>query len=268
MRPLFRMLTFFVLGLGVSIPSGCVETRVVRSSFDGLREIADPPRDPDDANTPAAARGTRYAIQLRSFTGADGLEQAFAFSTALRETGQIPGIWFIDRGEQVVVYAGRFRRPDNDDAKDSLKRARAARFENGRPFRRVEMVAIDPNREGVADRWDLRPHHGMRSLAVEIFDAGKTKNFRQRAETRAAELREETGLDVYYFLGHYQAYVGVGLFDPTVDYVMDSGVEMPGPRVRALQERFPRILRNGDPIQNPKAGTPDGTEPTVVIRVP
>jgi len=261
LRPV--LLTLFAAAL----LGACVETRVSSPRWDRLREIADPPREAGDAG-PATARGTRYAIRLRSFTGRDRLEQAFAFSSALRETGQVPGIWFINRGSAATVYAGRFRRPDNDDAKDSLKRARAARFEDGRPFRRAEMVAIDPNREGVADRWDLRPHHGLRSLAVELYDAGVTKNFRQRAETRAAELREETGLDVYYFLGNHQAYVGVGLFDPAVDYVMDSGIEVPGPRIRELQERFPRILRNGEPIMNPKAGTEDGTERTVVIKVP
>ena len=60
----------------------------------------------------------------------------------------------------------------------------------------------------------------------------------------------------------------MGLFDPSVDYVMEGGVEVPGPRIRELRERFPQILRNGKPIQNPKAGTPDGTERSVVIRVP
>ncbi len=265
-----RHAALLLLVLVAGLPIGCVETRVTNPRWDRLREIADPPRDAGGAGSSAAAaaRGRRYAIELRSFTGDDRLKESYAFSTALRETGQVPGIWFIDRGDKAVVYAGRFRRPDNDDAKDSLKRVRSARFEGGRPFRRAEMTPIDPNREGVADRWDLRPHHGMRSLVVELFDTSMTGDFRQRAETRAAEMRKETGLDVYYFLGNHQAYVGVGLFDPAVDYVMENGVEVPGPRIRELQDRFPQVLRNGKPIENPNAGTPDGTEPTVVIRVP
>lgn len=263
MRPPFFLSLVFLALTAVS----CVETRVVSTRWDRLREIADPPPAASDG-PPTAARGTRYAIRLRAFRGEERLEQAYAFSSALRETGQIPGIWFINRGEETVVYAGRFRRPDSQDAKSSLKRARSTQFEGGRPFRRAELVPIDPNREGVADRWDLRPHHGLRSLVVEIYDAGATRDFRQRAETRAAELREETDLEVYYFLGNHQAYVSVGLFDPAIDYVMSGGVETPGPRIRALQERFPRIQRNGEPIKSPEAGTDDGTEPTVVIQVP
>jgi len=263
-----RCVPVLIAAFTTSLAAGCIETRVSSPRWERLREIADPPSNTDNPGSPAASRGTRYAIRLRSFTGDDRLEQSYAFSSALRDTGQIPGIWFIDRGDEAVVYAGRFRRPDNNDAKDSLKRARNANFEGGRPFRRAEIVTIDPNREGVADRWDLRPHHGMRSLVVELYDAGVTRDFRRQAETRAAELREETGLDVYYFLGNHQAYVGVGLFDPAVDYVIENGIETPGPRIRSLQERFPRVLRNGEPIKNPKAGTDDGTEPTVVIQVP
>ena len=128
------------LGIGLSLQCGCLETRVVRQSFEGLRGIADAPRDPDDANTTAAARGTRYAIQLRSFAGHDGLDQAFAFSTALRETGQIPGIWFINRGEQVVVYAGALP-PPRQRRRQGQPQTRPRRPLRGRP-------PVPPGRDG------------------------------------------------------------------------------------------------------------------------
>ncbi len=262
-----RLAFFLFLALLPALTSGCVQTRVSSPRWEKMREIADPPRGSADGS-PAAARGTRYAIQLRTFSGDDRLQQAYSFAAALRETGQIPGIWFTNLGDKTVVYAGRFRRPDNDDAKRSLKSARDARFEGGRPFRRAKMTSIIPDHQGVADRWDLRPHRGLRSLMVEMYDAEVTRNFRQRAENRAAELRKETDLDVYYFLGNHQAYVSVGLFDPAIDYIMVNNVETPGPRIRELQKRFPRLQRNGKPFKSSQARTEDGIEPTIVIRVP
>lgn len=262
-----RLALALLLALLPALTSGCVETRVSSPRWDRLRDIADPPRGSDDGS-PAAAYGTRYAIQLRTFTGDNRLKEAYNFAAALRETGQIPGIWFTNLGDKTVVYAGRFRRPDNDDAKRSLKSARSARFQGGRPFRGAQMISIAQDHQGVADRWDLRPHRGLRSLMVELYDASVTRNFRQRAENRAAALRKETDLDVYYFLGNHQAYVSVGLFDPAIDYVMVNNVETPGPRIRELQERFPRLQRNGKPFISDNAGTEDGIEPTVVIQVP
>ncbi len=245
----------------------CVEIRTTSPRWDKLREIADPPAHAGGDNT-RGPRGGTYAIKLHTLTGRDRLKQAHAFCAALRETGQIPGIWFVSRGDETTVYAGRFRNPKSPDAKTELAQARRATFDGGKPFRRAELVAINPERSGVTGRWDLRQHRGYRSLVLEVFDVDGSSNFRRQAEQRATELREETDLDIYYFLGNYQAYVTVEIFNPNVDYITVNGVETPGPRVRELRERFPTVLYNGKPRPNPKANTKDGMEPTVVIKIP
>lgn len=254
---------FLPLGL-----SACVEVSRSSPRWDRLRqELGDAPRT--DAAPGQPRRGQQYAVRLRAFGGGQRIERAFAFARRVRETGQIPALWFVNQGDEAVVYAGRFPRPDSDDAQRSLRQVREAELDGTRPFRRAKLVALAAGGDAVTDPWDLRQHRNRRSLAVEIFDSDVTEDFRRTAEKRAAELRRETELDVYYFLGQRQSYVAAGLFHPVDDFEPDEhGIDVPGPAIRAMRERFPHVRRNGQYIINPDSSAADPREPSVIIRVP
>ena len=122
---------------------------------------------------PPGPLGTRYAIELRSFSG----KRAGKMRSPSRPPCAKPARSPVSGSSTTATAppstraasAGRTTttpRPVSNASAGPGSRAAA-------PFRRAEMISIDPNREGVADRWDLRPHHGLRSLAVELYDAAR-----------------------------------------------------------------------------------------------
>ncbi len=251
----------------VLIP-GCVEERVVKQSWGGLRRVADP--KPGDGGAGGAAGGgpRTWAIELQRFNGDDKLMEAYAFSRALRETDQVADVWFLNRGDTAVVYTGRFTQPDSDAALDSLKAIRDLRLDGRRAFRNAELVQVERSR-GTTDPSDLSQYSGYRSLLLAVYDEEFGPDFRRAAERTLREYRQKhEDLEFYYYHGANQSYVTVGLFTLRGDFIFVDNVEQYGPRIRQVQEIFPYALRNGEHVINPEVAGEDKREPTVIINVP
>ncbi len=244
---------------------GCMETRVVSSSWDSLREIADPP--PESQSDGRRVRGQAYAVELATFTGRDRLQLAFDFANLARTDAQIADVWFVDRSEDAVVYAGRYSRKDHPEAQAKLKAVRAATLEGQRAFRKAQLVSIDRSQQGTRDQHDLSQYSGYRTLLLAVYDASFGNDFRRAAEEAADELRAEHEVDLYYYHGPNQSLVTAGLFTQ-MDFVPVDGVDSYGPAIRQMQERFPHTQRNGEFLIGEDLTTTDQREPTVIVRVP
>ncbi|MEM9420205.1 MAG: hypothetical protein AAGA25_14295 [Planctomycetota bacterium] len=259
------LLWVFVFSLLATLSIGCVETRVVSSSWDSLRELADPP--PEQSKDGKRVRGQAFAVELQTFSGADRLREAYDFANTVRTKGQIADIRFVDRGRDAVVYAGRYPRKDHPEAQAKLKEVRAATIDGKRVFRKAKLVAIDRKQAGIRDKYDLSQFSGYRTLLVAVFDANHGKEFRRAAEETASDLREEHEVDIYFYHGPNQSLVTAGLFTQ-MDFVPVDGVDRYGPDIRQMQEVFPHTQRNGEYLIGQDIATEDKREPTVVVRVP
>lgn len=264
-RPPRIIAPVFVGLLMTALTTGCIETREVSSSWDSLRQIADPP--PQETSDGRRVRGQAFAVELKTFTGTDRLQQAFDFSNVVRADAQIADVWFVDRGEDAVVYAGRYPRKDHPEAKAKLKAVRAATLDNQRAFRRAKLVTIDRNQGGTRDKHDLTQYSGYRTLLLAVYDPDFGKDFRRAAEETADELRDEHEVDTYYYHGPNQSLVTAGLFTQ-MDFVPVDGVDSYGPAIRQMQEVFPHTRRNGEFIIGEDLASEDQREPTVIVRVP
>lgn len=251
--------------------AGCkTEKRVVSSSWDSLRNVSDP-SDSENLAAGEASRAPRgWAIELEQFSGNQRLKQAYSFAAEIRESGQIPDVWFDDQQGVATVYVGRFPRRNSDEAITTLKTVRDAKFNGKRTYRQVDFSPIAGG-EGVVSELDLSQHSGYRSLLIEIFDAELGENHRLAAESLAEELREADGdrpaMQSFYYHGPRQSMVTVGLFTLS-DFVPINGIDTYGPRIRAMQEFFPLLEQNNKTVPGDNTGRDDGLEPSVIVNVP
>lgn len=250
--------------LFVAMTIGCVETRVIKQSWPGLRELGDAPRDEDAGER--RVRGQAWAVELERFAGPDRLSEAYAFAQDVRTDAQIADVWFINRGDEVIVYSGRYPRRDHPEAKEKLKAVRAASMGKDRPFRRAKLVVIERG-VGSVDEYNLAQYSGYFTLLLGTYERDYGSDYRSAAERYAGEVREEHELDVYYYHGPNQSLVTAGLFTQ-FDFVVVDGRDAYGPNMRSLQELFPSRLHNGKTLRNPELTTEDQLEPTVIVRVP
>ncbi|MEM9883213.1 MAG: hypothetical protein AAF800_09885 [Planctomycetota bacterium] len=245
--------------------SGCVQTRVVGSSWDDWREMADPPRDDDSSRAP---RGQAYAVELERFDGPQRLKDAYAFAARLRAEASLAEVWFMDLGAQTVVYAGRYPRRNHPDAEAMLAAVRSATLDGNRPFRRANLVPLTRGGQAERDEFDLSRYSGYRTLLLGVYEPDfPGGNHRAAAEAEAARLRAEHEIPVYYYHGPNQSIVAAGLFTQA-DFVVVNNADAYGPAIRQLQERFPHARRNGQTLTSPDLPGDDPLEPTVVVRVP
>ncbi len=93
---------------------------------------------------------------------------------------------------------------------------------------------------------------GKYSLQIGFWDEtyrGRGQgDFRRAAEEQVLKLRRE-GVEAYLFHGPLRSMVTVQLFGEADLIRRADGSVVPGPRVVALQERFPHNLANGEPFR-------------------
>ena len=244
---------------------GCVVTRQKSSTWDSWREIADP--EPRETADNRRVRGQAFAVELKQFTGADRLQQAYDFSNLVRTEAQIADVWFVDRGRDAIVYTGRYPRRDHPEAKAKLTAVRAATLDGKHEIRKAKLVTIDQRHAGTRDEHTLSQYSGYRTLLVAVFDSNYGQDFRRAAEELADELRAEHEVKVYYYHGPNQSLVTAGLFTQ-MDFVPVNGVDSYGPAIRQMQEVFPFATRNGEVLIGEDLTTEDQREPSGGVRVP
>ncbi|MEM9416074.1 MAG: hypothetical protein AAGA29_11455 [Planctomycetota bacterium] len=250
--PAYRhTITFLaLLALLVTLPGCETETRVLNSTWtDSFGEIADrrpEPREALDPNDPRVRSPQGYAVEIARFSGPDASAQAFRLTAELRTEVGLGDLWQSDGSQNAVVYAGRFRDPRSDRAKQMLQMVRAAQYDGGRPFASAQLVALsgDGGEESIYNEFDLRNHRGSITLQIGFYDINYGNNYRAAAETAVQVLRDE-GEEAYFYHGPNRSLVTVGLFTRPEALVPNGQTEQYSPAVRELQERFPHNLMNG-----------------------
>lgn len=246
-----------VLGLmGVAVLGGCYEERVVKDSFSGFREIADPKPTQvmrgdarggrGGASGPVA--GEVFAIRLAEFVGIGRDLQARRLIKDLEAATGLEGAWVRDTGRLLTVYYGRYTDPTGPGALGDLETVRTSGVDQANL---AVLVPLARGEEAVTDPLDARAHRRMMSLQVAMYDADFGEGYREAAESAARHLRED-GAEAFFYHGPHRSMVLVGLFTREVDFVKSKGplgesVEGYGPRIKALQEQFPYNLQNGYP---------------------
>lgn len=125
--------------------------------------------------------------------------------------------------------------------------------------------------EGSVAAWNLARYPRAYSLQIMYYDPAFGPDFRKAAEEAVRVLRED-GIEAYYYHGPHRSLVTVGLFSqedfeqaPTPAGFL---VEVPGPRIRQLQQQFPYSGANGRQLIQK---FPDGSSeplPSFLVRVP
>lgn len=247
---------------------GCVERRVIRSDWDNFP--ADPkPDDPGKGRD--AGRAPMYAVELATFEGPNRQRAVMDRVRELRRETGLTNLWVSDTGERAVLRAGRFRNPNDLDARFALRQAREVKIDGDKPFADAKLMPIrtgyaDPGVE--LDPADLRQFAGTpdyHTLEVAIFTPAHGR-YRAAAEKMANKLRDE-GHDAYFYHGPNASSVTVGLFTRD-DWDLVGTVETYGPRIKALQEAFPHLRVNGEKPYYDEQDPSKGYEPTKIVRVP
>lgn len=248
--------------------TACVEYRVVRSDWDNF------PQDPKPASGDQNAKATRpqsYAVRLASFTGPDRQNQVIEMIRRVRTQSDLTDLWVADTGEKSLLQAGRFRSPDDLDARFMLRTARNAQIDGEKPFEDAQVLPIQTGygEPGVEpDPHDLRQFAGTpgyHTLEVAIFTP-EHGPFRSAAKKMAEELREQDH-EAYFYHGPNASSVTVGLFT-RADWELVGTTEVYGPRIKALREQFPHLKVNGEKRLSVEGDPEQGYEPTKIVRVP
>jgi len=237
------------IGLAVTA-SGCYEERVVGSSLDGLRAIADP--KPVRVDAAAGGRGgdtgiaSSYSIRVGEYVGVGRSASARAALDEVEKTTGLTGGWMRDTGRSVTAFLGRYSEPNGKVATQALELVRNSGIDQAA---RASLVPIAPGQTVVTDPLDAKGHPGMYSLQVAVYDADFPTSFRSAAERAARALREQ-GEEAFYYHGPHRSMVLIGLFTRELDFSSRTGplgeqVEVYGPRIVELREDYPYNLLNG-----------------------
>ena len=186
---------------------------------------------------------------------------------SLRESGQLADVWFDEVGDTARVNVGRYRLSGDRDAEAGLAAVRNAEISGRRPYRKARLEPIT-SAGGTFSEFDLAQHSGFRTLLVAIFDDHYDGSRQVAAERYVQQLRDAAPdgrpAEAYFYHGPTQSTVSVGLYS-YADFTPVNGIDAYGPRILEQQQRFPVILRNGQPI--PKHGSPGEEEPTILVNV-
>jgi len=256
------------IGFALLCAAACVEYRVVRSDWDYF------PQDPAPASGDHDAKPARpqvYAVQLATFAGPDRQNDVIEMIRRVRTQTGLTDLWVADTGEKSLLQAGRFRSPDDLDARFMLRTARNAQIDGEKPFEDAQVLPIQTGygEPGVEpDPHDLRQLAGTpdyHTLEVAIFTP-EHRAFRSAAKKKAQALREKD-YEAYFYHGPNASSVTVGLFTRD-DWDLVGTTEVYGPRIQALREQFPDLLVDGEKRQRVEGDPSQGHEPTKIVRVP
>lgn len=255
------------LDLGQNWDAGTTERRTLNQS----RQTSAPsntgslPRPVGSVVTSDAevAPTTVWMVVLGTFSG-DNQDQAA--QTMLREVRTMDPMfqdaWIHKTTHGAIVGFGKFDTPDDPAAQKSLKLTRSIEI-NGRPvFSRAMLSRVTPSTRGA----QLKPYallnarrlypnvNPLYTLDIGVWltdEAGSMKlaEVRRRSEAYAQQLRAQ-GYEAYF---HHDddkqlSTVTVGLFDHRA---IDPESGLLSPEVKALRDRFPARLVNGEVLNVP-----------------
>jgi len=267
MIPILKPASFLLLACCAL--AGCkMESRVVSSTWDPMREIADPKPNEGrqlDPNDPRVRSPQGYAVELATFEGDDAASQAFALTSGLREQTGLGNLWYSDQGDSATVYAGRFRDPRSERATSALSQVRQANVAGERPYAGCNLVALSGGDNAVYNELDLRNHVGAYTLQIGFYDAQFGPDFRAAAETAVDILREE-GDEAYFYHGPNRSLITVGLFSEREAFVQHGQTQAYSPAITQIKQRHPHNLMNGLTFERRENGI-GGIQESSLVRV-
>ncbi|MEM1098930.1 MAG: hypothetical protein AAGH92_09085 [Planctomycetota bacterium] len=219
----------------------------------------------------ASRQEAGYAIRLAAYDGADRGARASQDAVWARVQG-VPRVWTVEADGVISVYAGRYSRVDDPSAAKLVGQVRKLeRGEDDTPFVNAQVVQLaGADAYQTEDPYDLRTHSRRYEYSVQVgfFDVQYHGDRRAAAEQWVEQLREEQNERAFYYHGPHRSMVTVGLFTRR-DFVREGYVEVPGPDIEAVRERFPHNLGNGMTLkQKNKAGEDLGEQKSFVVRIP
>lgn len=216
--------------------------------------LIDPRRGP---STPAPQQAGGWTIILSSLSGdahrAQAQQRLVQLQQSLPEL-QMASVVSTDRASMITF--GRYESPDDARAQADLKRIKEMALGPMKPFA-LSMLSPVPDQTVGAQ---LSPHdlrslrrqfpntNPLYTLDVAVWAASAEDGFpwpemKRRAEAYTAQLRQQ-GIEAYFY--HNEASqissVTVGKFDRRA---VDQRSGFSSPEVRAMLEKFPRRLTNG-----------------------
>ncbi len=242
------LITLLSLLLLIAV-AGC-EVRVVRPSFAGLRAVSDKPRDTASANAddePVTGQG--WSIPLASFEGPDRFKQIEKTRSELIEQN-LPSLWFEDYQNKATIYCGRFASANDPQTQQILDRIRAIEINGEKPYAKAKIIPLVGGHRVQLDPFDLQQFVGFFSLQVAVYTENYPGDRRAQAEKVTRDLRQK-GEDAYYYHGPRNSSVCIGLFTYD-DFVTINHVSHYGPRIKALQAKYPYNLIDAPPGTEPE----------------
>ncbi|MEO0515099.1 MAG: hypothetical protein AAF086_07380 [Planctomycetota bacterium] len=218
-----------------------------------------------------ARREAGYAIRLAAYEGPDRAGKAGQDAVWARIQG-IPRVWTVEAEGLISVYAGRYSRGDDPGAMKLVGQVRTLeRGEDDTPFAQAQIVQLaGVDAFSSDDPYDLRTSSNEYEYSVQIgfFDVQFEGDRRAAAEQWVQQLRDEQEVRAFYYHGPHRSMVTVGLFTHR-DFVRRGYVDVPGPEIQSLREKFPHNLGNGMTLkQTNKAGQDLGEQTSFVVRIP
>jgi len=218
----------------------CVKERVVRESFGSLRTQADAPyKGRSSAMDPT---GGGWTIELASLEGDDRYVRAQQIFSELHRH-ELPQLWYEDVGPRTIVYCGRFSDPAQPEAALAVDLLKSLKIDGDKPFSRVKLKPISTAVNVQIDPLDLRQYAGFYTLEIAVFSREYGGDRRAAAEKLARDMRAD-GEDSYFYHGPNSSSVCIGLFDDA-DFILEGITNVPGPRMRQVQETHPGYRING-----------------------
>ncbi len=259
--------------------SGCAtDTRVVHDGWDDMHDFADKfnqqagtsrSSDKDAPKDTGSVADRGYAILLDSFGDDNRHRRAKELVDRLTRELGVQGIWVKETNGVVLVLRGQYGDPETDAAMEDLHEMRMLEVDGLKPYGNVDLVSLAvsagggapaKSQAGVAGNpLDLTRYKGKYTLMVAGYDG---PDCRKNAEKAAAVFREK-GDDAYFLHGPKVSVVTVGLFGED-DFAADQSY---GPRIKALQKKYPYYLYNGRTEILYQNGKRTGENPSQLIHV-
>lgn len=271
-RPLRHALTLLMLGLVplAVLSAGCkMEEKVVRSSWDALRNSAWSEDKPNSAAGRAKARN-QYAVELARYEGPDVYGRVFNLIRSARQEAGLANLWYVTDGAgKTHVYAGRFRSEDSDEAKAMLSQVRRAKIGGRRPFDDAELVKITRSRERVSDPHDVRTimGRGLYALQIGYFDRRYGVDYRLAAEKRVRALRAD-GKKAFYYHGPNRSLVLLNSWRRSEAFTLQDKVDRYSDMVRLVQKEFPYNVPNGKAVTKNDDPEKDKLQQSSLVAIP
>ena len=259
---------------------GCYEYRVKYDGWETFRSQigGDKPGDGSASKDRVAGGGaptqqqSGWAIQVETFEGSSRFRRASDLIRRLTNRNAVTDLWFQDHQGKITVYRGRYDNLTDLDAQRALMQTRAIEDNGEKPFENVELISLGGgNQSQPLGSSDLRSYagQGFYTLQIMFYDPDFGPDYRDAAEQAAATLRTE-GNKAYFYHGPNRSMVTIDLFTDA-DFDQDGPVRVYGPRMLAVQEKFPNNLANGRTLLetiSDGAKSEKRAQPSFVVKVP